>query len=586
MFGVVLFIFLRSPVSTVSDSRYSLLLTQNLLSRGSFVLDGYGIPTNPVAGDGIARLNGSIYQIEIVDGHFYYYFPPGSSILSAPFVLLADACGPSVVRPDGTYSFAREVRLQRLIASGLMSFLAVVFYVTARLLLPAGWSAFVSLGGSLGTQVWSTASRALWTHTWGIALLGFVVLLLLARETGRRRFHPVWLATALAWAYFVRPTNSLFIVGITAYVLIYERGACLAYAVTGATWFAGFVAFSYLHFGTMLPSYFQAKRLGVAEFWEALVGNLISPSRGVFIYVPITLFVVYLLVRFRRYVPCPRLVWLTVVVSGCHLLAVSSFVPWFGGGCFGPRYTTELVPWFVLLAILGTRAALGWRGAQFGPEPPPEWKMTLGVGGLLLLLSVAINARGACSPAAMLWNEHPVTLDKKPARIWEWRYPQILAGLVSPPLPAQFPPVGAGRISFGEGAGAAFLPIGWSVGEPDYSWSEGVQAALIFSTNHPDASRLRMCFGACVSHDIPRQRVTIRLNGRQITMLTVREAEPREYVFVLPEGTLRPKNFLTFDLPDATAPLTVSDSTDERVLGISLRWLELGSVTAPEPTLP
>src|SRR6266516_88827 len=108
------------------------------------------------------------------------------------------------------------------LACGLVFvFTLAVFFFTSRLLLPTNWSGILALGGALGTQVWSTASRALWADTWGMLLLGIVVYLLLAHEVGRRRINPIVLATLLSWMYFVRPTYAVPILAITAYLFIF-----------------------------------------------------------------------------------------------------------------------------------------------------------------------------------------------------------------------------------------------------------------------------------------------------------------------------------------------------------------------------
>ena len=85
IFCVVFQLLVHSPVRYMGDSRYTLLLTNTLLTKGSFILDDPAIPHKPTLGYRDTQFDGDTYQIEIVDGHFYYYFPPGSSILSAPF---------------------------------------------------------------------------------------------------------------------------------------------------------------------------------------------------------------------------------------------------------------------------------------------------------------------------------------------------------------------------------------------------------------------------------------------------------------------------------------------------------------------
>src|SRR5207253_11442480 len=108
--------------------------------------------------------------------------------------------------------------------------------------------------------------------------------------------------------YFVRPTFAVHIASMTVYLLIFYRPLFLKYAITGAAWFSGFVIYSWIHFHRVVPSYYQPSRLQFQVFWTALAGNLISPSRGVLIYVPVILFFCYLLLWYLRFVDYRRLV--------------------------------------------------------------------------------------------------------------------------------------------------------------------------------------------------------------------------------------------------------------------------------------
>ncbi len=591
IFVAALFVFWYSPVVFDSDSRYTLLLSESLVTRGSFLLDGYGLPHNQPISYSSTLLDGVDYQIEIVDSHFYYYFPPGSSVLSAPFVLAQDAAGKGVIK-RGTWDVVRERGNQHFIASFLMAGLAAIFYLTARLLLPVGWSVVIALGAALGTQVYSTASRVLWNHTWGIALLGGILWLLLARETGRlKKLPPVLLATLLSWAYFVRPTNSLFIIGITIYVGWFHREVFLRYAVTGAAWFAGFVVYSWDHYGAVLPAYFRGNRLETKTLGEALLGNLVAPSRGLLIYVPVVLFVAWLVLRHWRHRVLPRLLVLAAGVSVCQYVAVSCFVPWYGGGCYGPRYTTELVPWMVLVTILGVAAA---RRRHADPDMtfrPAAWRTALATGGVLLALSVFIQARGANVVVTRSWNRYPQTVDKQPSRVWDWHYPQILAGWISPPAPDAFPVITTGqRIGFSSEEGRRYQLEGWNASEPRWCWSTEHRATLIFAVDGPAPQTLRLRLAPYVHPPkLARQRVRLRLNGQPVGELSAGDTELREYRFPLPAGALQPKNRLTFELPDASTPASVGEGSDQRLLGVSLQWLELdgpGAVPTPPAAGP
>ncbi|MCM3901400.1 MAG: hypothetical protein ND866_06820 [Pyrinomonadaceae bacterium] len=427
VFLFVLTIFLISRVHQLADSNYSMLLSESLLYHRSFTLDRYSIPRLHPTQQLFHVSNGSIYQLELVDTHIYYFWPPGTSVLSVPFVALMNASGVSAATANGNYSPDGEILIQARLAALLMAALASLFYFTSRLLLPPGWSLLLSLGTALGTQIWSTASRALWSDTWGVFLLGFVVLSLVAQELGAYRLRPALLATLLAWSYFVRPTFALPIVAITIYIVMYHRRLFIPYAAVGAAWFTGFGVYSWYHFSQVLPNYyFVYEHFGSTPVWLALFGNLLSPSRGLFVFVPVLFFVGYLLFRYRAALPLRRLVVLSLVIISAHLIVVSSHSPWYGGHCYGPRYSTGIVPWFYLLAVAGLQAR------RIANDQAPRRRFSgrqleASVGVLLLLLSMTINALGATSHATWLWNSRPVNVDQNPDRVWDWRHPQFLA---------------------------------------------------------------------------------------------------------------------------------------------------------------
>ena len=420
VFGVTFVIFLASPVRSVGDSQYSMLLSEHLLTRGSFALDEhFPLPLDPARYPGINGTRGAYpYQIEMVGRHAYYWFPVGSSILSLPFVALARAVGVSTIARDGGYNRRGEVRMQAVLASLLMAALAALFYATARLLLPAGWSLAAALAGALGTQVWSTAALALWSHTWGLLLLGAVVWMLLAHEAHRRPFHGPMLATLVAWMYLVRPTSVLVIIAVGAYLLVRDRWTLPSYLLVGGAWLAALIGYSWVNFRCVLPSYYVGNGMTFEQFWAPLAANLVSPGRGLLVYVPTVFFVLWLAVRYRSALAHRSLIVLAVFVVIAHLVLISGFSPWHGGVAYGARYTTEIVPWLFLLAVLGLRAML-----DSGPPP----RRALAIGAILAALSVVIQYRGAWVRATWDWNSHPPIETHADEKVWDWRAPQFAA---------------------------------------------------------------------------------------------------------------------------------------------------------------
>jgi hypothetical protein len=427
VFITVLLTFLFSRVHQLGDSNYSMLLSQSLLHYQSFTLDNYGIPGLPPKQQTGFVSNGDIYQLEVINGHIYYLFPPGSSILSLPYVALMNVVGVSATSRDGSYSRTGELKIEASLAALLMAGLSSVIFLTGRLFLPFWWSLLIAYGSAFGTQIWSTASRALWSDTWGIFILGLVVWMLAGVECKRFRLRPTLLATLLSWLYFIRPTYCVPIVVITIYILLYRRSSFTKYALTGAAWLAAFVGFSQYYYGQMLPYYYQPNRLTFETFWLALAGNLISPSRGLLVFIPILFFVAYLLIRYRSEIAHPKLIVMSLSIVLFHLIVVSGRVPWFGGHSYGPRYSTGLVPWFSLLGILSVQSRLSWHHKRAINDSAFLWKVEWTFGAILLLCSVTLNALGANSYRTALWNMRPVNVDEAPERVWDWKHPQFLA---------------------------------------------------------------------------------------------------------------------------------------------------------------
>lgn len=575
IFCFTLFVFAFSQVRQVTDSNYSMLLSQSLVEHGSFKLDNYALPRLEPMNRGYYTSDGLIYQLELANKHIYYHLPPGSSVLSAPYVAVMKLFGLKTTKADGSYNAAGEAKIEVSLAGLLMAALAVIFFYTARLLLSPLWSTIVALGATFGTQSWSTASRAMWTDTWGIVLLGIVVLMLLAHETGKRTLNPVWLASLLAWTYFVRPTNAAHIIAISVYILIYHRQFFIAYAVTGAVWFAGFIFYSWHNYRQLLPSYYQSNRLNFSVFWTALAGNLISPARGLLVYVPALLFVAYLLARYWNHLEFRRLVVLSLSIFVLHLIAVSGFPHWWGGHSFGPRFMTGLLPWMLLLAVLGLRALLSWREAHRESSQQSRWRAQLLAGGALLFASMFINARGAMSHSTWLWNTRPIGVDERPERLWDWREPQFLAGWVSSPLPQEYPLV-AGYIDFSTPDADKYLWYGWADREERFRWTDGKEATVVFGLAELTDVQLDMKLGPFLPQGrTAEQRVYLTLNGQPLETLVLKEEKTDEYKLLLPKSLLREKNVLAFKLPDANSPRAFGMGDDPRQLGIAMYWIQL-----------
>jgi hypothetical protein len=183
-----------------------------------------------------------------------------------------------------------------------------------------------------------------------------------------------------------------------------------------------FVAVNVTAYGSPLPPYYAAQRIGsTPHFFEALAGNLVSPSRGLLLFSPVLgLAVVGIVLK----VGARTLDGVDVVLAGCvlaHWVAISSFPRWWGGDAFGPRFFSDMVPFLVVLAVPVVAALATASGVRR--------TLALGACSALVAVSVAINFAGAYLPSTWCWNVIPANLDTRPDRLWSWRDPQFLRGV-------------------------------------------------------------------------------------------------------------------------------------------------------------
>ena len=95
----------------------------------------------------------------------------------------------------------------------------------------------------------------------------------------------------LAMAYLIRPTAIVPIAMLSTYVLAYHRAWFVKYLCWAMLIAVPWVAFNLAVYKSLLPPYyFEGAFSARTMFTEGLLGNLFSPSRGLFIFSPVLLF--------------------------------------------------------------------------------------------------------------------------------------------------------------------------------------------------------------------------------------------------------------------------------------------------------
>jgi hypothetical protein len=351
------------------------------------------------------------------DGHAYSAYPIALPLLLTP--LYAPA---ALVVHAGGWSVTRVVLLagilEKLLASLVAACSVVLFYVLASRLASRKTALLLALIYAFATETWTISSQALWQHGGDelAVIAGLISLVRLGEKPGDRW----WLMAAglsAAAAIAIRPTSVLFLAAMCVWLLASRRGLgdWARFLVWPSAAGAATLAYNLRIFGRLTGGYSPDFD---GPFWRGLAGLLASPSRGLFVYTPMAFFSllgtwVWLKNRRRGY---SRVYLVCALYSVSLILLMSYWRVWWGGHTFGPRLLTDIVPCLVLLILpamemISAKAALRVAFAA------------------ALALSVGIQAIGAfCYPKSR-WDETPVAVGARVARLWDWRDSPIARGL-------------------------------------------------------------------------------------------------------------------------------------------------------------
>lgn len=414
-FLTVFIIYIASPIITSSDSQWTLYVASSLVREGNIDLNEYR-----------HFISDHDYRVFQQNDTLYYFFPIGTPIIVTPAVGILNFLFPLKYSVDFTTYLQNNPpnHFTDLIEKWLASLIAVLagiaFYVFIKQRSNARIAFFLAFIFLLSTAMYSTSSRALWQHGPTVLLLSLAFIQLQPGQPNKT-LRLVMAGFLLAFSFIVRPTNAISIFFIGLYILWNYRASGWPYFLTQGVFFLLFFLLNFQEFGFILPPYYMPQRLqGNSTFWQALAGNLISPSRGLLVYSPVFILSflgMFLLFREKK-LQLTQLAPYFILILAAHWIAVSSFRPWYGGWSIGYRFFTDMTPLLTYLLIPVVQLAL-------------DRKSILLRNFLIFTTAAGILINGWCaiSPAPMKWNKTPVIISKSQERLWDWQDPQFLRGL-------------------------------------------------------------------------------------------------------------------------------------------------------------
>jgi hypothetical protein len=376
------------------------------------------------------------FWVQLVGEHYRSSYPVVPAILAVPVYVVPVLLG---VRGDHW----TPINLLSKVAASLMAALSVglVYLVAVTLHSPLGASAenaplAVAVVYAVATATWSVSSQGLWGHA-PTQLAMATALCALVRPPGRSTLPGLaGLATGVMLA--CRPTTVLMAAVFATYVLRTESlRSIVRYLGVGSAVVAAVLVYNVTIFDSPQGGYAEINRThakwhGVAETWTpsvvtGLLGLLVSPSRGLFVYSPILLLALPGVLKGLRGRPEGMLPYLSVGVIA-SLLLLGSYTVWWGGHSFGPRLLSDFMPALALLTMPAW--PLVWSS--------PPWRALAVV---LFACSVLVQGVGAFyypSRTEVDWNASPRDVDRAHERLWDWRDTQLLRLLRNGPATPGF----------------------------------------------------------------------------------------------------------------------------------------------------
>jgi hypothetical protein len=410
IFLVTFSVFAISPIRTPSDSRFAIHTSMSFTKGHGGDLSEY-LP--------IIEKESS-YSLEFRDGKPRSVYPIGTSLIAMPAVILID-----IIKPDWADSLQNKIpgKQQKLIASLIAAIAAVLFFWVI-------FSRFKNVMTAIGvtaifafsTSMWSTATRALWQH--GPLVLMLVITMLLLIKARQRPQLAALSALPLAMAYLIRPTAVVPIIVFSLYMLVYYRQFFLRYLLLAMLIAVPWIYFNISIYNWFLPPYYTANAFSQdTHFLQGLSGNLFSPSRGLFVFSPVLIFALSgFWVAWKDAATRPLHIAFALIITG-HLIIVSCASMWWAGHSYGPRFTTDILPFLVYFTAYNFHLPVNTSNKI-------KKTILLTLSGLAVI-SALIHSQGAWSNMAYQWNVVPANIDLNPDRAWDWSDPQFLRAIPS-----------------------------------------------------------------------------------------------------------------------------------------------------------
>lgn len=347
---------------TSSDGLSMFAVTESLGKRGDFTTDQLWTLFNTKS-------------IAAPDGESYSKYGYGTSLLAAPFYLLALYIPFADLMPVTLLSCALAIAL----AGGL------VYLVTGRAGFSPRTSAAAALLFGLATPAWVYA-REFWSESFSLLTLLAAFYLLMPRDPPTRT-RPLLAGVCLGLAIAVRTTNILLVPLYLCYGFRSVRPfrPLILFLAPVLLFVLSVLLYNEVRFASPFATGYRPDEMFSNPFLLGAYGLLFSPGKGLFVYSPFLAALPYGVWRFSRRGPRRRELAFGLLFFAIYVVLFALWYYWWGGTNWGPRFLVPTLPYLVLLCAPLLELLLDRRSVLV-PAADATRPVGRGLGILFLLL--------------------------------------------------------------------------------------------------------------------------------------------------------------------------------------------------------
>ncbi|WP_321506815.1 glycosyltransferase family 39 protein [uncultured Methanoregula sp.] len=335
------------------------------------------------------------YAFPLVQGHYVSLFPIVTPVLATPVYAISYVlCNLFGV----TFTFNEFFLLAKTAAAVIAALAGVLVYLSGKELFSKRIALLTTIIFAFATSTWSISSQALWQQGTVELLLSALLYLIIRNEKKESLVYLLLMGILSGLFVFNRPPDSLLLIPVIFYMVWYQRTKIHYYLIGGILGGLPFLYYNYSIFGSVFGGYADNLSLFAVNggFVGHLLGLLLSPNGGLFIFCPVLLLSLagfYLIYSNRD----SHIRTLLLVSGLAVLLEILMYSFWntlsaSAAFCFGPRYLTGLIP---ILCLFTGYFLEDWFGTgKAGHQGTKQWIAVAVVGGLIVV-SICIQFIGA-----------------------------------------------------------------------------------------------------------------------------------------------------------------------------------------------